>query len=62
MADLKHESIVGMQELYEGENTFYLILEYLKGSSLHDMSARGTNLTWDQIKLIMWVQNYIKIY
>ncbi|CAK88031.1 unnamed protein product (macronuclear) [Paramecium tetraurelia] len=54
MAALKHESIVKLEEVYEGENTFYLILEYLKGSSLHDMITKGIiQLGWVEIKVIM---------
>lgn len=41
MAVLEHEYIVKMEEVYEGENTFYLILEYLKGNSLHDLISKG---------------------
>jgi len=42
MAQLDQESIVKLEEVYEGENTFYLILEYLKGSSLHETVGRGS--------------------
>lgn len=41
MAALDHENIVKMEEVYEGETTFYLILEYLKGNSLHDLISKG---------------------
>ena len=37
MSVLSHENIVKLEEVYEGENTFYIILEYLKGSSLHEI-------------------------
>ncbi|CAD8059761.1 unnamed protein product [Paramecium sonneborni] len=56
MAVLSHENIVKLEEVYEGENTFYLILEYLKGSSLHDIITKGIlQLGWDEIKSIMKV-------
>ena len=41
MASLDHEYIVKLEEVYEGETTFYIILEYLKGSSLHDLISKG---------------------
>lgn len=41
MAALNHEYIVKLEEVYEGENTFYIILEYLNGNSLHDMITKG---------------------
>ncbi|CAD8144768.1 unnamed protein product [Paramecium pentaurelia] len=54
MATLNHEYIVKLEEVYEGENTFYIILEYLKGNSLHDMITKGIiQLGWDEIKSIM---------
>lgn len=41
MAELDYEFVVHLEEVYEGENTFYLILEHLKGSSLHDICSKG---------------------
>lgn len=58
MATLDHESVVKLLEVYEGENTFYLVLEYLKGSSLHDLTTRGAALNWDQIKSVLFVFIY----
>ena len=37
MRKLNHPSIIGLHELYEGENTFYIILEYLQGKSLNEI-------------------------
>jgi serine/threonine protein kinase len=37
MRKLNHPSIIGLSELFEGENTFYLILEYLQGKCLKEM-------------------------
>ncbi|CAK85433.1 unnamed protein product (macronuclear) [Paramecium tetraurelia] len=55
MAALDHENIVKMEEVYEGETTFYLILEYLKGNSLHDLISKGIiQLDWDEIRSIMF--------
>lgn len=43
MANLDNEYIVKLEEVYEGDNTFYLVLEYLKGPSLHDLcNSRST--------------------
>lgn len=50
MASLDNEQIVKLEEVYEGENTFYLILEYLKGPSLHDLCNSKNNtspLSWE---------------
>ncbi|CAD8140070.1 unnamed protein product [Paramecium pentaurelia] len=55
MAALNHEYIVKLEEVYEGDNTFYIILEYLKGTSLHDLISKGIiQLGWDEIKSIMF--------
>lgn len=29
MQKMRHEKIIHLEELYEGENTFYMVLEYL---------------------------------
>jgi calcium-dependent protein kinase len=57
MADLDNEFIVKLEEVYEGETTFYIILEYLKGSSLHEMITKNgiSSLNWEEIRSIMWV-------
>jgi serine/threonine protein kinase len=34
-------NIINLIEIYEGENTFYMILEYLKGKSLHDVITKS---------------------
>jgi serine/threonine protein kinase len=36
MNKLKHDNIIELEEIYEGDNNFYLVLEYLKGKNLHD--------------------------
>lgn len=51
MAALDHDYIVKLEEVYEGDNTFYIILEYLKGSSLHDLISKEIiQLGWDEIR------------
>lgn len=37
MQKMHHPKIICLEEIYEGDNTFYLILEYLQGNSLHDI-------------------------
>jgi calcium-dependent protein kinase len=37
MQRLKHPNIIKLKEVYEGDHTFYLILELLKGDSLTRM-------------------------
>ena len=52
MQSLNHPSIIGLHELYEGENTFYIILEYLQGKSLNEMIQKqrgGDGFTIDQV-------------
>lgn len=61
MRKLTHKSIIALHEVYEGENTFYMILEYLKGKSLHDIinkAHKEETLTFDKIQIIMKV-NYV---
>ncbi|CAD8076412.1 unnamed protein product [Paramecium sonneborni] len=54
MQKLKHQNIIQLVDLYEGESTFYLILEYLAGESLHEMfNQRQTILEHQQIQMIM---------
>lgn len=39
---LQHPAIVKLIECFEGENTFYLVLECLCGPSLHELIGRGS--------------------
>lgn len=41
MEKLNHEKIINLYEVYEGEKTFYMILEYLRGKSLHDIVSKS---------------------
>jgi serine/threonine protein kinase len=34
MKSLQHENVIQLKEIYEGENSFYLIIEYLSGPTL----------------------------
>ncbi|CAK86608.1 unnamed protein product (macronuclear) [Paramecium tetraurelia] len=47
-----HNSIVKMVDLYEGEKSYYIIMELLKGETLYQFSKK-TQLNLLQIKLIM---------
>lgn len=50
MSLLEHDQIVKLEEVYEGDNTFYLILEYLKGPSLHELCSNKSTtspLNWE---------------
>ena len=40
MASMKHDKIIGIEDVFVGDSTYYLILEYLKGSSLNDLITR----------------------
>jgi len=62
---LNHKSIIELQEVYEGENTFYMILEYLKGKSLNDIinkALKEETFSFDKIQIIMKVSNINSIY
>lgn len=43
MQKLDHPNIINLQEIFEGESTFYMILEYLQGKSLSDFINRSYN-------------------
>ncbi|CAD8101326.1 unnamed protein product [Paramecium sonneborni] len=49
---LDHETIVKMIDIYEGEKSFYIILELLKGESLHSFSKKNI-LSLTQIRQII---------
>ena len=34
---LNHQNVIKLYEVYEGGNTFYMIIDYLEGKSLHDL-------------------------
>ncbi|CAD8059983.1 unnamed protein product [Paramecium sonneborni] len=54
MQRLKHENIIQLVDLYEGENTFYLILEYLEGKSLHELLIQRQSIfEQEQIQIII---------
>ncbi|CAD8058056.1 unnamed protein product [Paramecium sonneborni] len=54
MQKLKHENIIHLVDLYEGENTFYLILEYLEGKSLHELLIQRQSIfEQEQIQMII---------
>ncbi|CAD8147446.1 unnamed protein product [Paramecium pentaurelia] len=54
MQRLKHENIIQLNDLYEGESTFYMILEYLEGKSLHELlNQRQSIFEQEQIQIII---------
>ncbi|CAK89861.1 unnamed protein product (macronuclear) [Paramecium tetraurelia] len=52
MRKLDHETIVKMIDIFEGEKSFYIILELLQGESLHSFSKKHS-LTLTQIRQII---------
>ncbi|CAD8080627.1 unnamed protein product [Paramecium primaurelia] len=52
MRKLDHETIVKMIDIFEGEKSFYIILELLQGESLHSYSKKHS-LTITQIRQII---------
>ncbi|CAD8089919.1 unnamed protein product [Paramecium sonneborni] len=65
MQKLKHDNIIQLIDLYEGENTFYLILEYLEGKSLHELLLIQKQSIFEQeiiqqiMKLILQAIDYM---
>ncbi|CAD8116732.1 unnamed protein product [Paramecium sonneborni] len=54
MQKLKHDNIVQLTDIYVGENTFYLILEYLEGKSLDEIfQYQQSNFEQEQIQIII---------
>ncbi|CAD8072086.1 unnamed protein product [Paramecium primaurelia] len=49
---VEHNSIVKMVDLYEGEKSYYIIMELLKGETLHTFTKK-TKLNIYQIKTVM---------
>ena len=41
MQKLEHPNIISLQEVFEGESTFYMILEFLQGKSLSDFISKS---------------------
>lgn len=57
MQRLSHPNIIQLYEVYEGEQSYYLILEYLEGMTLNDLIRQrgGQGFSMEEIKLIMRV-------
>jgi serine/threonine protein kinase len=57
MQRLSHPNIIRLYEVYEGEQSYYLILEYLEGMTLNDLIRQrgGQGFSMEEIKLIMRV-------
>ncbi|CAD8140394.1 unnamed protein product [Paramecium pentaurelia] len=55
MQKMNHPKIIHLEELFEGENKFYLILKYLQGQSLHEsFNKRQVIFEQEQIQTIMF--------
>lgn len=57
MQKLDHPNIIKLHEVFEGESTFYMILEFLQGKSLSDFITRSysNGISLDKVQLIMKV-------
>ena len=40
---MEHPSFIKLYEVYEGDNTFYMVMDLLEGKSLHDELANHKN-------------------
>jgi serine/threonine protein kinase len=65
MQKLDHPNIIKLHEVFEGESTFYMILEYLQGKSLTEFITRSysNGISLDKVQLIMKViQNILILF
>lgn len=55
---MKHPSFVNLHAVYEGDNTFYMVMDLLEGKSLHDeLNNYKSGFPLDICKIIMTVIN-----
>lgn len=40
---MEHPSFIKLYEVYEGDNTFYMVMDLLEGKSLHDELSNHKN-------------------
>ena len=56
MRNLDHKNLIKLYEIFEGDDSFYLIMEYMKGGNLEDwLETNQPNLNDDKIKTMMKV-------
>lgn len=41
MMKLDHPNLIKLHEVYQGDSTFYLILDYLGGQTLHEIIGQS---------------------
>ncbi len=58
MQNLDLPNLIKLHEVYEGENTFYMILEYLEGKSLSEFinKSHEDRIPIDKVQSIMKVR------
>lgn len=53
---LDHTSFIKLHAVYEGDNTFYMVMDLLEGKSLHDeINAHKNGFPEEVVRSIMWV-------
>lgn len=51
---LSHPSFIKLYEVYEGDNTFYMVMDLLDGKSLHDeLKNNKEGFQLETVKIIM---------
>jgi serine/threonine protein kinase len=60
--ELDHPSFIKLHAVYEGDNTFYMVMDLLEGRSLHqELQNHKSGFPLDIVKTIMIV-NHILLY
>ncbi|CAD8143691.1 unnamed protein product [Paramecium octaurelia] len=53
--DLDHPSFIKLHAVYEGDNTFYMVMDLLEGKSLHEeLNNHKNGFSEDIVRNIMW--------
>ena len=49
----KHKNLIELHEVYESENSIYLLLELLEGGQLYSQLGKGSRIQPQDVKIIM---------
>ncbi|CAK91234.1 unnamed protein product (macronuclear) [Paramecium tetraurelia] len=53
--DLDHPSFIKLHAVYEGDNTFYMVMDLLEGKSLHDeLNSHKNGFPEEIVRNVMW--------
>jgi serine/threonine protein kinase len=53
LANINHPNVVGVQDLFEEQDTAYLVMEFVEGNTLKDILKAQKRLTFTQIQTIL---------